>query len=123
MLFKNFLVAILAAALALSSVVAVRLQPDVVIWEKGSAPNTFWLKIHNLIKTAEAGNEAMPRDALQAFYRYNFGTSALYGTRPAESITGTTWNDWYPRYLEQLRNEIAENQAREEALMGRRGRG
>ncbi|CDW98538.1 hypothetical protein [Sporisorium scitamineum] len=38
MLFKNFLVAILAAALALSSVVAVRLQPDVVSRTFSSIP-------------------------------------------------------------------------------------
>ncbi|SJX65723.1 uncharacterized protein SRS1_21038 [Sporisorium reilianum f. sp. reilianum] len=107
MFVKTLIFALLAGALAFSSVGAVTLPENVVLWRLGSAPNEYWKKFDTAMNAAmqRDSSQSLPGEARQAYYNHLFG-SALSGQRPSQTITGAHWNAWYQTYLAQMQAEV-----------------
>ncbi|TKY87959.1 hypothetical protein EX895_003055 [Sporisorium graminicola] len=103
MYIKNILLAVVAVAMVFSSVSAVTLPSDVMLFSPGESVQKFRERLSQALGAAlPSSGVALPADAAEAFKKTYFGT-ALSGTRPQHAITGQHWNDWYQGYLASLR--------------------
>ncbi|SJX65724.1 uncharacterized protein SRS1_20018 [Sporisorium reilianum f. sp. reilianum] len=120
MFIKNFLLAMVAAALAVSFVEAGWLPPEVVLFSPGQDHRGFLEKLNGFIKQAEPDQGEIPatlpvydvmmEEAPRRFYEENFGKDGK--VVPTYTITGKRFNDWYETYKWLVNYDHIEREAR-----------